>query len=174
MRRRVEASEPGELDLVPLMNLVVCLVPLVLLGASLTPVGVIESQAPRFCTQCQGGGDGPTLGLMVHLGRDAIQVRASGDPALSEHPADLAPDDDAALYRLLADLKRRYPEETLVTVSADERVPYRRVVAALDTMRHQIDGPVPDREALARGVTATDERGRPRLLFPDVSFAVAR
>ncbi|MEZ4472989.1 MAG: biopolymer transporter ExbD [bacterium] len=174
MRRRLEASDPGELDLVPLMNLVVCLVPLVLLGANLTPVGVIESEGPRFCTSCGQGDHSPSLNLMVHLGEDVIRVSALGDATLSEHPAELAADDDAGLYRLLAELKDRFPRETLVTVTADQRVPYRRVVAALDTMRLRLDGPVPDRASLSRTPPALDDRGRPALLFPDVSFAAAQ
>jgi biopolymer transport protein ExbD len=153
------------------MNLIVCLVPIVLLGMSVVKVGVIETNAPRFINgRCDGcDGDKP-LNLRVHLAEDGIELRQSGQV---EGPERFARDELPAVYQRLVALKSAHPEETVANLSADARVPYRRVIALMDVMRHELDGEVHTAEDLAALHPRRGESGRAQLLFPDVQFMPA-
>ena len=169
-RSSARPEGPGDLNLVPIMNLIVCLVPIVLLGMSVVKTGVIETQAPRFVNaRCTDGCDGGRpLNLAVHLSAEGIRLSLGG----ADGSEAFARDDLPGLYRRLVGLKESHPDETVVNVSADDRVPYRDVVALIDVMRHELDGEVRDRADLARLIPRYTERGAAPL-FPDVMFAVA-
>lgn len=192
------ASTEGELNLVPIMNLVVCLIPIVLLGASLVKVGVINVNTPRFGplpTPCDGGCEAP-LNLSVTIDPDGFALRASGaDLATLMAEADLPPArvqpdattpdrvlitraadalDLAALYSALAAIKKAHPTETMMTVSAAPGTPWREVVATMDIARTRLEADTyATAEALA---TAAVRSGSPseRLLWPDVVLTVAQ
>lgn len=174
MRRQVDLAAGPDLDLVPLLNIVVCLVPLVLLGTTLIKVGIIETEAPRFCQGCSiNPSDSPPLGLKIHLGQSGMVVAAQGEDRLRDTPVQLATEDFAGLYRLLDEAKARHPDETLVQLSADPGMPYRALVRVMDVTRNRLSGSVTDAADLASADRLLDDRGRPLLLFPDVVFATA-
>lgn len=171
-RRSMPRPEgPEELNLVPLMNLVVCLIPMVLLGMSMVKVGVIETQAPRFVNGCRGDcGDGAVpLNLALHVTDDAIELIMG---LRTDAPERFARDDLPGLYRRLMAVKASHPEETVANLSADDRIAYREVVALMDVMRHELDGEVNTQADLARLMPRYTE-GRATPLFPDVMFAIA-
>lgn len=168
-RRSPVDDGPGDLNLVPIMNLIVCLVPIVLLGMSVVKVGVIETRAPRFvnggCNGCDGA---EPLNLQVHLSEDSIEITTSGAEAAER----FAGDDLPGVYRRLTALKASHPEETIAKISAAPRIPYRRVVALMDVMRHELDGEVQTSADLAARLPRQQASGHPALLFPDVMFSV--
>lgn len=169
-RRSAAMAAPGELNLVPIMNLIVCLVPIVLLGMAAVKVSVIETNAPRFgvCgAGCQGGAK--PLDLRVHIGAAGITV-STGTADLDVSHFDRS--DLVGVYQRAVALKQTHPEETIANLTADPAVPFRDVVALMDVLRHRLDGAVHDRGDLARLFPA-DAAGRPAELFPDVIFAVA-
>ena len=172
IRRKLDRPDgPGDLNLIPIMNLIVCLVPIVLLGMSVVKVGVIETQAPRFVNPCQGGCDEtPPLHLALHVTADSIELRKG---ARTDELERFARDDLAGLYRRLIALKAAHPEETVANLSADDRIAYREVIAVMDVMRNELDGEVKSTADLARLMPRYAE-GRAVLLFPDVMFAMAR
>lgn len=172
-KRRVlpRPEGPADLNLVPIMNLIVCLVPIVLLGMSVVKVGVISTQGPRFVNGCQGDCDGPPpLNLAVHLSADAIELQ---NGARGDAPERFARDDMVGVYRRLVALKAAHPQETVANLSADDRVAYRDVIVLMDVMRHELDGEVNSQADLATLMPRYTE-GRAAPLFPDVMFAVAR
>ena len=162
---------PGDLNLIPIMNLIVCLVPIVLLGMSVVKVGVIETQGPRFVNGCQGGClDGPKpLNLALHLTDESIEL-VKGDRA--DAPERFARDDLPGVYRRLVAIKADHPDETVANLSADDRIAWREVIALMDVMRHELDGEVRDRGDLASLLPRYTDRGAAPL-FPDVMFTVA-
>ncbi|MEZ4464646.1 MAG: hypothetical protein R3F43_09135 [bacterium] len=135
-------------------------------GANLTPVGVIESEGPRFCTSCGQGDHAPSLNLMVHLGEDVIRVSALGTPPSASTRPKLAADDDAGLYRLLAEAQGPLPPRD---AGHGDRGP---AGALTSRRRPRHDAPVCASMArcrigpLSRTPPALDDRGRPALLFP--------
>ena len=69
-----------DLNLVPIMNLVVCLIPMVLLGTALVKVGVINVNAPNFGmgkSSSENEEEKKPLNLTVMIGEKAIMIKAS-------------------------------------------------------------------------------------------------
>jgi len=79
-KRKTHKDEP--LNLVPIMNLVVCLIPMVLVGTSLVKIGVIDVNAPNFGMgkSTADEDEKKPLNLSIGLGRDAIYLKAGGVP----------------------------------------------------------------------------------------------
>ena len=187
---RPTGEKPDDLNLVPIMNLVVCLIPIVLLGTSLIQVGTIETEAPRICSSCGGGGDEEPLGLRITVGSDGFELQASDRVALNTALMDLQDPtvadpqsvhlprkgdalDFVGLYNALVQLKAERPDAASVFVSAGEGVPWREVVATLDVARHRL---AEDHYADARALAAAQPRAgtaEARMLFPVASLTVA-
>lgn len=169
-RHREPLDAPGDLNLVPIMNLIVCLVPMVLLGMAVVKVGVVDAHAPRIGPSvCTGDCAEPRpFQLRVHVGEAGIEVHnalAAPDAA----PSRFERSDLVGVYNAVKALKAGHPEETIANVSADPRIPYRDVITLVDVLRHELDGEVAERADLAR-LHPRQAEGRPALLFPDVVF----
>jgi len=69
-----------DLNLVPIMNLVVCLIPMVLLGTALVKVGVINVNAPNFGmgkASEEKEDDKKPLNLTLLMGEKGLMIKAS-------------------------------------------------------------------------------------------------
>jgi biopolymer transport protein ExbD len=69
-----------DLNLVPIMNLVVCLIPMVLLGTALVKVGVINVNAPNFGmgkSSEEKEDDKKPLNLTLLMGEKGLMIKAS-------------------------------------------------------------------------------------------------
>ena len=114
------ADEERELNLAPIMNLVIILIPMLLLSVVFLSVGVIDVSTPRLIVPGSSGAtEEEGLGLSVHIGVDGIEVatREGGAlPAVGGCPADgptvclrsgqLSPADAFAEARRLQDAGR--------------------------------------------------------------------
>lgn len=171
-RRPVEIAGGAGVDLVPIMNLVVCLIPMVLLGASFTEVGVVDASPPRF-GPCGGFclSHGDAVSVTVALGADGrIDVQAGEERAVIP-PRPGGGLDRAALYNHMAALKAAHPHSTIVYLTADARTPYRAIIHAMDTMRNRLERDTyADPAALGRARVHPDDP----LLWPDVVLLAAR
>ncbi len=190
-KNRPNGDAPDALDLVPIMNLVVCLIPIVLLGTSLVQVGTIEAQAPRICASCSGVGESEPLGLHITVGPGGFELQAHDRAALNtalmdlQDPTQAEPDgvtlprrgdalDFVGLYNALVQLKLERPDAVTVSISAGEGVPWREVVATMDVARHRL---TEDRYADAGALAAATPRaagGGQDLLFPSATLTAVR
>jgi len=163
-RRRTE--EVQELDLLPVMNLFMVLIPFLLMGAAFFKIGVIPSSVAAHVPDEEATlppTDRVTLHLIVKP--EALEVSASNaaiDPSVLDElsfersGADV---DLSALTAHLAEIKRRYPaSDTLIVLPHDE-LGFERLVAILDATRERQVG--------------TDSHGEPIFedLFPGVVFS---
>lgn len=187
-KTRSNGEEPDELNLVPIMNLVVCLIPIVLLGTSLVQVGTIEAEAPRICARCGGDGQPEPLGLSIDVGPGGFALHARDRVALNtalmdlQDPQEADPDgvmlprkgdvlDFVGLYNALVQVKLERPDAVTISIGAAEGVPWREVVATMDVARHRL---VEDRYADAGALAAASPRsGGQSLLFPSATLTVA-
>jgi hypothetical protein len=71
MRTRPETS--GQLELMPVMNLVAILIPMLLMGAQVLHLGVIDSTAPAIGPE---GGEASELRLTVAITDRGLGVKA--------------------------------------------------------------------------------------------------
>lgn len=185
-----------DLDLVPIMNLVVCLIPMVLVGMSLVKIGVINVNAPRFgMGQAEPSDDeDKPLGLTIAIAEDGFRLTATGadiNAELGEIPtapaaADAPPQPGvfiaksgevynySELYNKLVKIKEGHPDETIVNLTADAKIEFKYVIAVMDTMRFELEQKSYSdaKEFTAAGIMM--DGGQQKLLWPDVVFAVAR
>lgn len=188
-----------DLNLVPIMNLVVCLIPMVLAGAALVKIGVVNVNAPKFGMGAaeQEESDEKPLNLTVAVAEEGFRLSASGadineilglapaapaaDPAAAAAPAQgpLIPKkgenyDYVELYNKLAVVKGRFPEETIVNLTADPRIAFKHIINVMDVLRYKLDGEnFTDLETLQAADVAMKD-GKPELFWYDVVFAVAQ
>ena len=154
-----------DLNLVPIMNMVVCLIPVVLVGTSLIKIGVVDvsskfgnsSAKPdqekektlgltigitdkAFVLKSQGGVDvselvGNTPGEELKIAKAPATVQA-GDPP---RPVEVIDYDYRTLYNYAVKFKKSYPKEPMVTITADPSIPYKHVIAIIDALRERLE-----------------------------------
>jgi biopolymer transport protein ExbD len=185
-----------DLDLVPIMNMVVSLIPVVLVGMSLVKIGVVNVNAPRFgLGQAEPTDDeDKPLGLTIAVAEDGFRLSATGadinaelgepvaaptDPDMPPVPGVFIPKNGevynySELYNKLVKIKDGHPDETIINLTADPKIPFKHVISVLDSMRFQL---TEKSYSDAQGFTSASimlDRGQEKLLWPDVVFAVAR
>lgn len=228
-------TEEIELNLAPIMNLVMILIPLLLLSVVFEQMGVINVSAPKLSVGPVNAepqpDEKPPLNLTVAVSASGFTVAGEGNvlPPLSGCPEggtatvcvkkgkdikammdevksiraryDSAPSkanrqfidksdeklkevveayDWRRLYNTLAEIKKKFPEETVVNLTADQSIPFELVVKAMDTMRFKLDsgsddGKFPEEKAFMIAnykKDGTDKSFAP--LFPDVVLAIAQ
>jgi biopolymer transport protein ExbD len=135
---------PREINLIPLMNLFVTMIPLLLLTAAFYHVGMVSVSVP-----------GQTLGPPTPMSRDevAVNVRLSGEGFTLTATNDALVDaelrrldaviprrgarlDLDALRAALARIKRRYHESTTLVVLPAEETSYQELIDTMDAARH--------------------------------------
>lgn len=180
---RIEEGEQ-DLNLAPIMNLVILLIPLLLLSVVFLEVTVINITAPKlavgpqtekpppeekplnltvavgakgFVISAEGGNmppvagcppEGATVCLRADINDDPVAKFAEARTAM----ANGAPMDDGekiikaglkaynwmVLYNQLTKIKKKFPKETIVNVSADPNIPFAAVIRLMDVARYQM------------------------------------
>lgn len=174
-RHREEGSEePLDLDVTPFLNIMFMLILSTLAMTAWTQLAMLNVQAPEIGGGGGGGGSEPDpaaakLNLTVFLLKDGINIGASGatlDGASDGRPGQtLIPKinvteygktsfdyDYKALTKKLIEVKKSFPSEASMIVSADADVPYEVIIHVMDAARKSPDDPN-------------------KLLFPAVAFA---
>ena len=151
-----------DLNLVPIMNLVVCLIPIVLFGMSLVKIGVINVNTPKFGMGQSAPSDDEKkpLGLTIAIGEDGFRLKATGADlntilgVVPEAPAN--PEDAAAtsgvkipkvkdqydyldLYAKLTSIKKQFTDESIVNLTADAKIHFKHVITTMDAIRYQLE-----------------------------------
>ncbi|GAB4291411.1 MAG: hypothetical protein Kow0090_04900 [Myxococcota bacterium] len=167
-KKRYTADETPELELTPMMNLIMMLIPFLLLSAEFIQFGVINVNAPRSAA---GGGAGEEeeekkeepLNLTITITHKGFYVAASGGvlgsqdpeavkqagPTLPINAAGDYPYDD--LTRVMIEVKDKRPEETKIFINVAPEIKYDALIKTMDATRE-----TPDHS---------------RILFPDVALA---
>ncbi|MCS6856152.1 MAG: biopolymer transporter ExbD [Sandaracinaceae bacterium] len=151
----------GELNIVPFLDIVVNIIMFLLaVTAYIVLTGELDARLP---TMSRGGRGGnlrmqPALNLTVTVGESGIIVAGAGGklapgcerlesgrvitvPNLPNPNVDLDGDklpdiyDWRGLRRCLVTVKRAYPDETQVILTADPQVEYRHLIRAMDVVR---------------------------------------
>lgn len=188
-----------DLNLVPFMNMVVCLIPMVLAGTALVKIGVVNVNAPKFG---QGAAtpeesDEKPLNLTVAIGKDGFRLTATGadintvlgveaaapadpaDPAAAAAPGYLIAKkgeeyDYVELYNKMVKVKSQFPQETVMNLAADSQIQFQYVINVMDSLRVKLEAENYGDFAEFQKASTKIEDGQPALLWPDVVFAVAQ
>jgi len=142
---RVRIDESAELDVIPVMSLIVHLIPMLLLSVRFLSLAQIESKGPLVPTQ-----PAPSSTALAEQERDVVAVRitaegfvVSGDGAADPRipcRGSCAPEDYdySALRRALVAAKRLHPQERRIVLAPDPAVAYDVLVRVMDAAR--VDG----------------------------------
>lgn len=156
-QRWQEAVDETETDLnvIPVMNLFMVLIPFLLLGAAFYQIGVIPTSTPTHDPQESDVPKTPkTVAMNIVLGVDELSMSASSTSLTPEEleqlrsawPAPGGNYDLPSLRAELIDIKARYPESTTVTILPHDDLQYQDLVLVLDTTREYEDGALPGGE----------------------------
>ncbi|MEM7160780.1 MAG: biopolymer transporter ExbD [Myxococcota bacterium] len=140
-RRKRDEDAEVETNLIPVLSCLFLLIPALLLAMEVAPFTAVRVEPPKFC-------DGHTtantpehepLRLRVHVRTDGFTTRY-GSTIKSEREVDIPLSSDgahdfAALEATASELKERFPEDTIVTISAENSVEYRTLVQSMDALR---------------------------------------
>ncbi len=179
MRHRIKPDlknkedETFELDLSPMLALMVCLIPIMLLSTEFVRVVIIESPLPqvveRAIAQDRDRSERPVLitlgmsekGFDLKVEQAGRVIRSWNKERSGEGEWDLE-----GLNRELASIKSSYPQIFRLDLRPDPSVAYRDIVKVIDEAR------TPRDESLRFTVIdeATQETAETQLMFPDVLF----
>lgn len=170
--REAEDDEPLDLDVTPFLNIMFMLILSILAMTAWTQLAMLNVQAPQIGGGAAGGqtgDDAPAsqLNLTVFVLKDGFNIGATGatlDGNSEGRPGQpLVPKiqvseggkarvdyDYATLQRRLIEIKKSFPAEQSMIISADADVNYDVIIQTMDATRKSADG---------------------KLLFPAVAFA---
>ena len=139
-RKRKELKVNTDLKLMPLMNIIIALIPMLLLSAVFLEVKVIETSLPRDADASAAAAvpATPPLDLAVHVRGDVYVIEGHGVSTLivPRHAA-AAPDSVATqlLSQALHQITAAHPGTTEVRIVAESRTRYQEVIALMDVAR---------------------------------------
>ncbi|MFH1468063.1 MAG: biopolymer transporter ExbD [Pseudomonadota bacterium] len=139
-------ERPAGLDLMPVMNLVALLIPMLLVTAQAVGLAVIDSSVPAIVGDREPTDPGLQLSLAV---TDQGLTVASAQPLPFEvpegptlpcaaQPCEVGDYDYDGLTRLLAQVKDVHPDEESLILVPEDQVPFEVLVRVMDASREQI------------------------------------
>jgi biopolymer transport protein ExbD len=154
----------ADLELMPVMNLVAILIPMLLMGVTAVNLAVIDTSVPAILPPPDDDVP-PGLQLTVAITDKGLGLKAAAEILAQggdELPCDRQPCtvegyDYGGLTDALARIKDDHPDERTLILLPEARVPYEVLVKVMDAARE-------DQEQL-------DAQGAPRSLFPEVVMA---
>lgn len=169
--RTINPSE-FELDLAPLLAVMVKLVPVLLISSAFVQVMVVETDLPQAVKEAiQKQEDKPTANIQIKASmKEGLQVviQKSGAQKIEAVPLKDGHFDFQTLHKTLQKVKAENPEVFKVEMAPDADVPYKDVVKITDEARRSRD----------KGVTFPihDVKDNNKIImtdfmFPDVVFS---
>jgi biopolymer transport protein ExbD len=157
-KRRRQAEDDTELNMIPIMNMFLVLIPFLLLSASFFQIKAINTSIPVHADTPPGEEMSPEqkvkITVIVELKHDEIRISA-----LSDTPNDLALSElettlprrmgaDASVEQLAVHLKRlkdRYPLSDTMILIPDGEISYNEIIQAMDcARRHETESLFPN------------------------------
>jgi len=198
-KKKGVSTDIEDLNLVPIMNLVVCLIPIILYGTVLVKVGVVNVNAPKFgMGQATPSEDEEKpLNLTLGIEQTGFRLKAGGadiNQLLGMEPMALAPDADPSampapgvlipkkgdtydyveLYNKLVVIKKAKPDESIINLTADKEIPFKFIIKSMDAIRYQLEQNSYSELQMYIEAEIKLADNKRELLWPDVVFAVAQ
>lgn len=154
-----------DINLVPIMNLVLCLIPLVLFKTQLVKIGMVNVSAPKVGPSSskpqEEDKDKKPLGLTVALSKEGFLLKATGAdlstifegegdatgvkiPMKTEDYSNKDGDvekvttyDYIKLYEKLLRLREMYEDDKLLTLTAEPELEFKYLIRTMDVVRYQ-------------------------------------
>lgn len=141
-RRKREEDAEVETNLIPVLSCLFLLIPALLLAMEIAPFTSVRVEPPKFCDGHRADPHTPQpepLRLRVHVRTDGFTTRY-GSTMDSERKIDIplsgnGKHDFEALEAKASELKEHFPDDTVVTITAENSVEYRTLVQSMDALR---------------------------------------
>jgi biopolymer transport protein ExbD len=130
-RRGYRKFVEADLDIMPLMNLFVVLIPMLLLSAVFVQLSAIDMQSPSEATADEDSS--PQLDLALALSPEAYTV--SGRGLKTRHVARDTEEADEHLRDLLRAIHDRHPRESGLRIESPATTEYQELITAMDISR---------------------------------------
>jgi biopolymer transport protein ExbD len=139
-----EEEEAGELNIVPYLDIMMNLIMFMLLTmTALVTFGVVNVAAPSYGAAGGGGEDKKNLVLTVAISHKGFFVAATGavlpggtgSPDQPTIPLKGNDYDFDALTQKMIDIKKQFPDNTKIILTADADLPYRDMILTMDAVR---------------------------------------
>lgn len=127
-RRTYKELIEADLNIMPLMNLFVVLIPMLLLSAVFVELSVIDLQLPS--DQAESTPPKQSLRLSVEIRSDAYTVSARGWKTRT-----IPRGEEPALGELLATIAAKNPDNKELAILSPDRTPYQDIIAVMDLSR---------------------------------------
>jgi biopolymer transport protein ExbD len=144
-RLRRETEEVGELNIVPYLDIMMNLIMFMLLTmTALITLGVLNVTAPSYGPSASAGdSDKNKLTLTVAVTRQGFFVAGTGGVLPGESSDTTQPTiglkngqfDYDGLTQKMIDIKKLFPDNTKVILTADANLPYMTLVRTMDSVR---------------------------------------
>lgn len=137
-----------ELDLAPLLAVMVKLVPVLLISSAFVQMSVIETELPQVVTEAiqrQEEKEKPTSISLELSGKEGIQIvitDGKGKESVESVPLKGGAFDYPVLHKKLVEIKKAHPEVFKLSLNPDGKVPYNEVVKVMDEARQSRDNTV--------------------------------
>ncbi len=160
-----------ELDLAPLLAVMVKLVPVLLISSAFVQVMMIETELPQAVKEAiQKQDEKPTASILIKANlKDGLHVivQKGGNQNVLDVPLKDGSFDFATLHKTLQKVKTDNPEVFKIELNPEANIPYREVVKITDEARRSRDRDVrfPVYDAKENRTVMTD------YMFPDVVFS---
>ncbi|AFY01168.1 ExbD/TolR family protein [Bdellovibrio bacteriovorus] len=169
---KIDHNSEFELDLAPLLAVMVKLVPVLLVSSAFIQVMVIESELPQVVSEAiqrQDEQKTPTNVAMEVDAKDGIRIiiTEKGQQKVETVPLKDGAYDLRTLHMKLVEVKKAHPEVFKMELSPDGKVPYDTIVKIMDEARQARDSntkfPVFD--------TKQGKNVETNYMFPEIIFA---
>ena len=170
---QINHNSEFDLDLAPLLAVMVKLVPVLLVSSAFVQLMIVETELPQVVQQAISQQEKQVKKTIITLQfgkRDGVRIIASVDGNEKVSTVNMAQDknfDFEAIHSQLVELKKIHPEVFKIEFSPASDVAYKDVVRMMDEVRKVRGGQLrfPIKDTKTGAMTNTD------YMFPEVVFA---
>jgi len=151
IKKRQKISEDTEIDMVPVMNMFLVLIPFLLSSASFFDINAIHTSVP--VSQNQGQVDSKTQEIpktiipVIEVKENGITMYALSDQVATEvlNKWDMSFSKQGELYPLsemipyLEEMKSSFPKSDTMLIIPDENITYETIINTMDIARNSAD-----------------------------------
>ena len=129
-RRGYRQLVETDLDIMPLMNLFVVLIPMLLLSAVFVEMSTIEMNLPG---EDEGSHEQESLDLSIRLELDRYVV--TGRRLRARNVDRNTEDPQSALAEVLAEIRAQFPDQDAVRIESEQATRYQEIIDVMDLSR---------------------------------------
>ncbi|HOW16498.1 MAG TPA: biopolymer transporter ExbD [bacterium] len=147
-RRKKKVTALRNVNLVPLLDFIVAVIPVLLLSVSFTEYVILDASLPVFADDTnivqQEGQEQKKLGLTVAITDDGFVVGGTGGILTVDGSGTLIKKNNGKydydlLNKKLAEIKSNYPEEWSIIIVPQSDTKFQDIIMTMDASREKID-----------------------------------